>query len=200
MTKNIIFDLGNVLLDYNPSVYINKKFGDSNKGKEVLKAIFAGDEWNLLDKGVISQEVAIEDICGRNPEIAELIRKVMDNWVEILVPIEGTVNILKELSSIGYGIYFLSNFHSVAYESVTKSYDFFQYFNGGILSFKEKLLKPDYKIFEKLVKTYKINPKESIFIDDLNENIEAARNLEFEVIRFISPEDLKEKLKEKNVI
>ena len=200
MVKNIIFDLGNVLLNFKPIVYLHTQISDKAKVQEIYEEIFTSKEWLMLDRGMITEEDAINEICNRSTENTELIKLAMNNWYQLLTPIEGTVEILKKLKHKRYGLYVLSNFHLLAYEDVTKRYEFFKYFDGGIISYKEKLIKPDKDIYDKLIKKYKINPKESIFIDDTIENIESARMLSFKTILFINSKDLRKKLIDYDVL
>ncbi|MBU3177536.1 HAD family phosphatase [Clostridium estertheticum] len=200
MVKNIVFDLGNVLLDFNPIRYLKTLISDKIKVQEVYEDIFTSKEWIMLDRGIITEEEAVNEICNRSLENSELIKLIMHNWYELLTPIEDTVEILKELKHNGYRLYFLSNFHLLAYEDVTKRYEFFKDFDGGIVSYKEKLIKPDGEIYNKLINKYKIKAEESIFIDDTIENIEGARDLKFEVILFKNSKDLRKELIEYSVL
>lgn len=184
MVKNIIFDLGNVLIRFEPIGYLRKKISNEMKVQEIFKEVFLSEEWGMLDKGVITEEEAINKICSRSNGNGELIRLAMDNWYEMLTPIEHIVDTLKKLKGKGYKIYYLSNFHELAFEDVTKKYEFFKCFDGGVVSFKEKLLKPEKDIFNKLIERYKIDPKESVFIDDTDENVEQAKKLGFQTIHF----------------
>ena len=154
MIKNIVFDLGNVLLNFKPVVYLHTKISDKIKVQEVYEEIFTSKEWLMLDRGIITEEEAVNEICNRSTENSELIKLVMHNWYQLLTPIEDTVEILKELKNKGYRLYFLSNFHLLAYEDVTKRYEFFKSFDGGILSYKEKLIKPGNDIYNKLIEKY----------------------------------------------
>lgn len=191
MINNIIFDLGNVLLDFKPVEYLRTKFDDEEKIQEIFEEIFLSEEWPMLDRGVITEEEAIDRICSRSNGNVELIKFVMCNWYEMFTPIEDTVIALKKLKDKGYKIYYLSNFHMLSFENVTKRYEFFKYFDGGIVSYKEKALKPEEDIYKRLIKRYEIHPEESVFIDDIAANIEGAKKLGFETIHFKSIEDLK---------
>lgn len=191
MINNIIFDLGNVLLDFKPVEYLRTKFDDEEKIQELFEEIFLSEEWPMLDRGVITEEEAIDRICSRSNGNVELIKLVMGNWYEMFTPIEDTVIALKKLKDKGYKIYYLSNFHMLSFEDVTKRYEFFKYFDGGVVSYEEKALKPEEDIYKRLVERYKIHPEESIFIDDIAVNVEGAKKLGFETIHFKSTEDLK---------
>ena len=198
--NNIIFDLGNVLLNFKPLVYLHTKISNKEKVQQIYEEIFTSEEWLMLDRGVITEEEAVNEICNRSTENSELIRLVMHNWYQLLTPIVDTVEVLKELKHKGYRLYVLSNFHLLAYEDVIKRYDYFEFFDGGIISYKEKLMKPEKVIFDKLIKKYRINPQESIFIDDTKENIESARKLGFKAIFFTNSKDLRNKLIGYNVL
>jgi len=198
MIKNIIFDLGNVLLDFNPEVYVKSKITEE-KVEEIYKCIFQSDEWPMLDRGTISEEQAKTNIINRNIENQELINLVFENWYDILIPIESSVEVLKKLKQNGYKVYYLSNFHLAAFEYVTKKHDFFGIFDGGVVSYKEKLLKPEKEIYEKIVDKYDLEPSQTVFIDDMKENVKAAIRSGLKVILLKNPKDLKIELEKLNV-
>lgn len=199
MYKNIIFDLGNVLLNFNPEEYLKTKIIEDDKVSEVHKEIFKSKEWIMLDRGTITEEEAINILVKNSSQNGELIRLAFENWYELLTPIEDSVMILKKLKNAKYKVYFLSNFHMLAFEYITKKYDFFNFFDGGIVSYREKLLKPEEGIYKRVIEEYQLNPVESIFIDDVQANIEGARKLNFETILFKSSKDLKEELRRYNI-
>lgn len=186
MIKNIIFDIGNVLLEFKPLDYLKRTFNDATIEKLLYKEIFQSEEWLHLDRGTLTQEEAVTIISLRNPDLEIHIKKCMDNWIEILTPIEGTVKILNELKEKGYKLYLLSNFHSLAFEAIYSKYDFFKHFDGGIISYKENLLKPEAEIYTKLLDTYKLNAEECLFIDDTLVNVEAAAKIGIKTLHFES--------------
>ena len=194
MYKNIIFDIGNVLLNFNPMKYLKDK-GLEDRSEHIYKEIFLSKEWLSLDRGTITQKDAVEIYVSRNKDYENDIRLVFDGWYNILTPIEGTVEILKSLKNNGYNLYYLSNFHHLAFEHILEEYDFFKLFDGGVVSYEEKLLKPEKEIYEVLIERYKLNTKESIFVDDTKVNIEAAEDLKIRGIVFESPNQFKESLK-----
>lgn len=194
MYKNIIFDIGNVLLNFNPMKYLKDK-GLEDRSEHIYKEIFLSKEWLSLDRGTITQKDAVEIYVSRNKDYEKDIRLVFDGWYNILTPIEETVEILKSLKNNGYNLYYLSNFHHLAFEHILKEYDFFKLFDGGVVSYEEKLLKPEKEIYEVLIERYKLNTKESIFVDDTKVNIESAEDLKIRGIVFESPNQFKESLK-----
>lgn len=192
MINNVIFDLGNVLVNFKPLDYVRNRISDGEKAEKIYQSIFKSPEWLMLDRGVVTEKEAIDTICKRHSDLSQGIRLVMTDWYQMLTPIDNVIDILKELRSKGYKTYFLSNYQLLAYEYVLREYDIFSHFDGGIFSFKERLLKPETEIYKKLVETYKeVDPGESIFIDDTEENVEAAAGQGFKAILFKNVPELR---------
>jgi putative hydrolase of the HAD superfamily len=194
MYKNIIFDIGNVLLNFKPEEYLKTKIREADRVSEIHKEIFQSEEWLMLDRGTLTEEEAKSILIRNSSRNGHLIELAFENWYELLTPIEDSVEVLKELKGAGYKVYFLSNFHLLAFEYITNKFDFFNMFDGGIVSYREKLLKPEKGIYKRLIEEYKIKPEESVFIDDVQANIEAARKLNFQTILFKNGKDLRKKL------
>ena len=162
MYKNVIFDLGKVLLNYEPEEYLKSKISETDKISELNKQIFQSEEWIMLDKGTVTEREAINILSKRNSKNAELIKLAFDNWYELLTPKYDTVEILKELKNADYKVYFLSNFHMQAFRYIINTYDFFKLFDGGIVSYKEKLLKPEEKIYKRIIEEYSLFLKNQV--------------------------------------
>ena len=175
MYKNIIFDLGNVVLDYNPKVYLKNKLNDTKSEELVLDSIFKSKEWPMLDRGTITEEVAIKNIVSRNIESKDIIELAFENWYEMLTPLN-------------------------AFEIVTEKYEFFNLFEGGIVSFREQLLKPEKEIYNRLLERYGLIPEESIFIDDVLENVKGAGEEGIKGIQFKNINELRKELNECGVL
>jgi HAD superfamily hydrolase (TIGR01509 family) len=190
MINCIIFDIGNVILDFKPLEYLKNLFPKDENILELHKQIFGSQEWLKLDRGVITLQEAIEILSNKNPKQKDKIQICMKAWVEILTPNKEVIEILNKLHLTKYKLLLLSNFHEYAYGYIIDKYDFFQFFHGEIISYKEKLLKPEKEIYLSLIKKYNINPKEAIFIDDTIENIEGAEKLGFNTIHFKSARQL----------
>lgn len=200
MYKNIIFDIGNVLLSFEPKEYMKTKIKIREENIEKLfNEIFLSEEWLMLDRGTIEEPMAIERIIERNAELSEDIKTVFKDWCSILVPIPKTVELLKSLKSKGYNIYYLSNFHDLAFKDVTNKNEFFNLFDGGVVSYEEKLLKPEEEIYKRLIERYNLIPEETIFVDDTKVNVEAAKKLGIRAFVFESPEKFEEDLRKLNI-
>ncbi len=193
MIKNIIFDLGNVLLNFQPKEYLKEKGLEGECLDFVYKEIFLSREWVELDRGTMSREEAFFNITSRNPDKREFLQTFF-SFEEILTPILPNVAVLKELKSRGYNTYYLTNYHKEAFQFAYSNFDFFESFDGGVVSADVKLIKPDHQIYLCLKEKYSLNPEESLFIDDHQKNVEAAAELGFNTIH------LKEKYKLKDLL
>jgi putative hydrolase of the HAD superfamily len=174
MIKNIIFDLGNVLISFVPSEYLKKKNYPQNIRNTILNDIFHGEEWKMLDNGVITVAEAIERISSRSSLKREEIALVFTFRVDIMFPFDDNVRLLPALKKHGFSLYYLSNFPLDVFEVIKNDYFFFRYFDGGIISSEVKLSKPDVRIFEFILDKYSIQAQESLYIDDIEENIRSA--------------------------
>lgn len=198
MYKNIIFDIGNVLLSFNPKEYLRQKIGEQ-KLEEIYKAIFESEEWVMLDRGTITEEEAVKNIIQRNNLYATEIELAFTDWYGLLKPIEETVEILKNLKNNNYKVFYLSNFHDLAFKEVNKRNSFFKVFDGGVVSYEEKLIKPEEAIYNLILDKYNLIAAESIFIDDTIANIEGAKKLNIKTLLFETPEKLRQDLKQLNI-
>lgn len=200
MIKNIIFDLGNVLLEFQPDKYLKDKGLDDDNIEFVKKEIFSSQEWIHLDEGTITREEANKHITKRNPDNAQLLSEHMNDFCNMFKPIECNVEALKKLKEKEYNVYYLTNFHREAFLTVYNQNEFFKCFDGGIVSAHVNMLKPEHNIYQELIKETNIIPEESLFIDDTEVNTNAAKELGFDVIHLPDPTELQEKLKQKNLI
>ncbi len=200
MIKNIIFDLGNVLIHFQPEVYITQKGLHEAYHDLIMNEIFKSEEWVQLDRGTITRAQAKEIITARNKQAETVINEFMDDYHNMLNPIENNIKVLDILKEKGYHLYFLSNFHDEAYQQLLERNKFFQLFDGGIISSHEKLLKPEEEIYFKLAEKYHILPEESFFIDDTKANVEMAEKLGFKIIHLENPDRLVNTLQEVDLI
>ena len=193
--KNIIFDLGNVLLDFDPNSYL-EKLGCGGKIKEKLKTeIFETEEWLQLDRGTITQPEAVAIWQQRNPDLKDEIADVMAEWEKMLALKEDTAEILKSLTEKDFNLYILSNFHQKAFDYVSSKYDFFNYFDGRVISADIGMIKPETEIYDHLLDKFNLKVEETLFIDDSKDNIKAAFKRGLRVIHFKDAGSLEEELK-----
>ena len=179
MIKDIIFDLGNVIINYNQDKIINNFTIDEDEKIFIKEKIFKSPEWELLDLGQINNNGAIEEIQKRNDtKYNKLINIFLHEWYKTQPINEDIVEIAKKLKERNYNIYVLSNMAKETYEYF-KNIDFFKLCNGIVISSYENVKKPDERIFNILLTRYKLNPKECLFIDDddTNKSYETANKI-----------------------
>lgn len=200
MIKNVVFDIGRVLLEFNPKEYLVKKYKEDSLAEALHSAVFASSEWLDLDKGSITDEEAVSIFSSRHAEYKTYIEEVMGDWNNILTPIEGTVELLERLKRSGYKIILLSNFHLSAFEQVYQRYSFLRLADEMIISSKINMLKPSREIYQHMLYSLSIKPEETLFIDDTEENIEGAEKIGINAIRFENPEQLEIELRERSLL
>ncbi len=177
MIRNIVFDLGNVLISFKPSEYLKNHNYPEDKTNIILKDIFFSPEWLLLDNGTIELNEAIESIEKRSPLKRAEIVSVFNERPGIMFPLEDNVKMLPELRKEGFRLYYLSNFPIDTFSEIKNSYSFFKYFDGGIISAEVKHSKPDPEIYMIFLKKYNLDPGESLFVDDTEINVTTAESL-----------------------
>lgn len=176
MIRRVIFDLGNVLISFIPSEFLKKKNYPSTIRNIILRDVFQGEEWKMLDNGVISLNDAIDSIALKSPLKREEIALVFNFRRDIMFPLDDNVRLLQALKKHGFGVYYLSNFPLDMFEEVRNDYYFFRYFDGGIISAEVKLSKPDVRIYRHFLDKYNLDAAECLYIDDIEENTRAAES------------------------
>ena len=176
MIRNIIFDLGNVLISFIPSEYLKKKNYPLNIRNTIMNDVFRSEEWKKLDNGDITVSEAIESIALKSALKREELALVFNFRTDMMFPLDDNVRLLPELKKRGYKVYYLSNFHLDIFEEKKNDYYFFRYFDGGVVSSEVKLSKPDPEIYRYILKKYSLKPDESFYIDDIGENVIAAES------------------------
>lgn len=193
MIDTIIFDFGGVLVDWNPHYLFRDYFADDEKMASFLKNVCT-DEWNIQQDCGRSLKDGTELLVEQFPEWEKEIRMYYDEWETMLHDaVHGTVEILYELSE-KYPLYGLTNWSAETFPIALERFEFFQLFEGILVSGKEKLIKPDPKIYELMMKRFELKPENCLFIDDNLNNVLASRSFGIETIHYQSPEDLRNEL------
>mgnify|MGYP003294352726 CR=1 FL=1 len=197
MIKNVIFDLGKVLINNDPSEYLRKYGYDEEKYQALLDAIWTDSLWGDMD---IAKYESFKDIIEiyveKHKELEpELRRFFAEDWMELYVAYDDTVKFYNEVYEQGYDIYLLTNFSKDGYEYISNKFDFFKKAKGAVVSSHLKISKPDMRIYKYLLETYNLNPDECIFIDDSVANINASNELGIHGIVYTDIENLRKEFK-----
>jgi len=197
----IIFDLGGVLIDWNPSYVFDQMFDDGEKKKHFFENICTPD-WNEKQDAGRSLKEATEELVQKHPEWKEYIEAYYGRWKEMLGgPIHDTVEIFKQLKKTGkYKIYALTNWSAETFPVALELYEFLHWFDGRVVSGEEKMRKPFPEFYQLILDRFQLTPQETLFIDDNLRNAEAAKNLGIKTIRFQSPLQLKNELIELGIL
>ena len=194
--KNVIFDLGGVVVKWDPVSVLNSFKGDRAIVKYIRERGFFSDYWRDFDKGTLSQAELVRRtarLIGCSEESCE---EFVLHVMHALVPQTETEELIRELSARGFKLYCLSNM-SVEFYDYLKTREVFSYFDGQIISALEHLVKPDREIYELLLNRYHLRAEESLFIDDLQPNVEAAKRLGIQVVHFVPCQRVYDLIREK---
>ncbi|WP_297820257.1 HAD family phosphatase [uncultured Lactobacillus sp.] len=177
MLKNIIFDFGNVIMNYNPDRILDKYPLTAKEHEILLKNIFQSEQWLEIDAGKIDEQEATEIFKSRvDRDLKDKVQLIMDTWPEKVDFYEAVFEYISELRKQGYKIYGLSN-TGMKFANFVKNSERGEYFDGYVFSAQEKIMKPNKRIYQILLNRYELKAKESIFIDDLAANTQAAKDL-----------------------
>ena len=188
--KNIVFDLGGVLIDWNPRYVYRQIFTDETAMEHFLATV-CNSSWDAYQDEGRSLAEGVKILSQRHPEHAHLIKIYHERWHEMLKgEISATVAILHQLKRLNFKLYSITNWSHETFPYARKTCPCLQHFLDIVISGEEKVIKPNKKIFEILLIRNNLKATESVFIDDNFNNITAARELGFAGIHFLNPEQL----------
>ena len=176
MKKNIVFDMGQVLIHWHPGMFLDRYALNAAERKLLLEELFQSVEWVQLDHGTISEGEAVARVCGRLPKALHAIAaEIITGWWKApLSPVEGMAELVRELKAKGYGIYLLSN-AGTALRTYFPRIPGAECFDGLMVSAEENRIKPQYEIFDALFRRFGLKPESCFFVDDSPANVESAR-------------------------
>ncbi len=199
--STIIFDLGGVLIDWNPAYVFDKLIEDKEKRRQFFAEICTS-EWNEEQDAGRTIKEATELLIDQHPDWQEYIEAYYGRWEEMLGgPIHETVEIFRELKETGnYKFYALTNWSAELFPVALRKYDFLHWFDGRLVSGEEKMRKPFPEFYQLLLDRFGINKEEAVFIDDNLRNVEAAEAFGLPTIRFESPAQLRKELEQRGIL
>ena len=202
MIKNIVFDFGNVILEWNEDKVVSN-YSNNKEEKELFKkVIFNSENWIKLDDGTLDYKQATELFKENLPtNLSDKVEEIMSTWYKIM-PINPEIsNLIKKLKEDNYKIYALSNTNVLVYEYIKNS-EIGKYFDGFLISAIEKMMKPNAEIYYRLFEKFELVPEECFFIDDSEKNILASRKcgMERHIFDINNFEELTNDLKKRNIL
>lgn len=182
----VVYDVGGVLLDWNPRHLYTKMFEDPDRMEWFLSEVCT-PSWNLAQDGGRPWADAETEAIARHPDLADEIRAFRARWHEMVrAPLPGAEPLLGDLAVAGVPLYAITNFAADTFRESTVRFPFFAHFKGIVVSGDEKLLKPDPRIYQCLAERYTLNLAECVFIDDVAHNCDGARACGMHAIQFVS--------------
>jgi 2-haloacid dehalogenase len=198
--RAVVFDLGGVLLDWNPRHLYREMFDDEAEMERFLSEVCTMEWHHAHDLGVPPEET-LPPLIAAHPEYAEQIEAWVPRSEEMLAgPIDASVEILRELKEAGVPVYALTNMETWTYPGRRERYPFLGWFDGTVVSGFEGVAKPDRKVFELLLDRFCLTPETTLFIDDSPKNVVAAREAGIQAIEFESPAQLRQCLEEAGLL
>lgn len=195
MIRTIIFDIGNVLTGFGWRDYLKTFHFSPEKEEAIANAMFLNPDWCELDRGVLTLPELLDRFALRAPEYRQEIERVFSTVGGCIQPYAYTTPWLQELKDQGFHLYYLSNYGEFMYQQTAPKLDFLSLMDGGILSWQEKMIKPNPWIYEALLKRYDIDRSTALFFDDTPANVEAARSVGLQAEVFTGHEAAVEFLK-----
>lgn len=195
MIRTIIFDIGNVLTVFGWKDFIHS-FGFSKETEErVGKATVDNPFWHEFDKGFLNDEEMLEGFIRNDPSVEKELRQIYVSLHGIVTRADYAIPWIQALKKAGYQVLVLSNFSDKVKRDNSDALDFLEYVDGGILSYKDGVIKPDPAIYSLLLERYQLKPEECVFLDDMQTNLDAAAEFGIHTILFRNYEEAREELK-----
>ena len=200
MIKNIVFDMGNVLISFDAERYTARFVPDPADYALIRRELFRSVEWIQMDRGTITDEEAVKAVCSRLPaRLHQPVQDILDNWHQDIPPLDGIYELVKELKEKGYGIYLLSNTSSRFY-SFRKNIPALRFFDGEFISADHHLVKPEPGIYQKFLAQFALDGSQCVFIDDVPLNVEGAVRCGIHgIVYHGSPDLLRQQLRQMGV-
>ena len=191
----VVFDLGGVLIDWNPRYLYRKLFAGDEAAMEHFLATVCTHEWNRSQDAGRTFAEGARLLKAEHPDRAELIDAYYSRFDEMMPgPIAGSVELLAELKALRTPLYCLTNFSAETYPPTFERFEFLRWFRGVLVSGEVGVIKPDARIFELLLERFAIDPKRAVYIDDVAVNVDAARPFGIHAIHFSTPTALRAEL------
>ena len=182
---NIVFDLGGVVFNWQPDTIVESLFEDERTQNLAKQKIIEHPDWIELDRGTIAREYAIDRGSARTGLPARDVQRIFDAVPRFLTPIEPTIELIRELWQSAHRLFVLSNMQHASIKYLEEHHEIWEMFDGIVISSRIGKVKPEIQIYEHLLNLYELKPAETIFIDDMQENLDAAASLGIQTIRFI---------------
>jgi putative hydrolase of the HAD superfamily len=199
---NVIFDFGGVLFDWRPHEFLTRLLPELTPTPESARLLATdffqgyGGDWAAFDRGTVEPDTLAQTISLRTGLALQHTRKVIHGVPHEMLPLPGTVTLLRRLHAAGHALYFLSNMPELYARHLESTHEFLKLFRDGVFSARVKLLKPEPEIYAHAVQVFGIDATDTLFIDDMAYNAEAARAAGWQAVHFLDPAQCERELVE----
>ncbi|MDF2587510.1 MAG: HAD-superfamily hydrolase subfamily variant 3 [Anaerocolumna sp.] len=183
MIKTIILDIGQVLANFRWKEYLYECGYDEDTVMKISNATVLSKYWQEEDRGLLSQQEVMNLCCALDPSVEKEIKSFFENITETVREYDYSVDFIKQLKNNGYKVYLLSNYGEKNFKFALDHFKFIPLADGKVISYEVKHIKPEPEIYQALIQKYNINPKEAVFLDDSEINLEGARPFGFTTIQ-----------------
>ena len=191
---NIVFDLGGVVFNWQPDALIGRVFPDAATQALVKARILGHEDWVELDRGTLALDDAIARAAARTGLSVDSVARLFDAVPPSLTPIQGTIDLIRSIRQTDNRLYVLSNMGVASITYLEQQHDIWDLFDGVVISSRIRMVKPEVAIYEHLLKVHRLVANETVFIDDLEENLSAASRLGIQTIQFAEPAQCRQDL------
>jgi len=176
MINTIVLDIGNVLARFRWEDYLKDCGYEEKIRRRIANATILSNRWKEWDRGIEDEQELIDACVAAEPKLKqEILKLFFDDYEQLVVEYEYSADFVRKLKENGYRVYLLSNYSRMHFHREKEPYRFTRYVDGGVISYDVKHIKPEPEIYRILLEKYAINPEEAVFLDDLEENLEAAK-------------------------
>ena len=181
---NVVFDLGGVVVEWQPDLLIARYFTDASERAAVRREVVDHPDWLALDRGTLPRENAIARGALRTGIDSARLEAFFLAMPPALVPMQDTISLMRQLRAKGVPLYCLSNMHIASIAYLEANHNFFELFSGKTISCRVQAIKPEAAIYQHLLSSCRLIPSDSVFIDDLQVNLDAAAVFGMRTIQF----------------
>lgn len=197
---NVVFDLGGVVFRWQPDAIIRHVFHDTGTQELVKAEIVGHSDWIELDRGTLEPDRAIVQGAARTGLSHASIQRLYEAVPRFLEPIQGTIDLIRSIKDSRNRLFVLSNMHRASIAYLEQKHKIWDLFDGIVISSRIRMVKPEIEIYRYLLAEFGLEADHTVFIDDTNENLEAASRLGIRAIRFTDPQQCRRELKDLNII
>ncbi len=173
---NIVLDIGNVICRWQPAELVASVFPEGVEQQAALRAVVEQEDWLDLDRGVLELDLAVDRAAARSGLPRDLLAAVYEAVPRHLAPVPAMVAAIEQLAVAGAPLYVLSNMHRHAWAGLQRDHDFWDHFQGALVSCEVGFIKPERAIYAALCEQFSLQPAATVFLDDMPENVAAARD------------------------